>query len=766
MRPSTAPGQRTLRVGLGLGLVLGLGLTQSRLLGILGVESALALGLVLPGFAAALGALEVARARRLGLAPGALGLLSLASRRALLLLAVPVSCLWLHGASTQSCDPWTGALFVLLGPGLGVLLGSFVGVSIGVLVPRRRLAVTLAVAAPLVSASWGVWQFYSGPGIFVFDPFVGYFPGTIYDRSVRVTQAYLSYRAGSVLALLTLAAGLHALHTPGLAGWSLARARRHLLAFGVFALGLAGLGAMQVYAPELGHRADEDHIVEVLGRTLESHRCVVHVPREMALADATRLGRDCDFRVAEAESTLGVRQTAKVVAFFYRSASEKRQLMGADETFIAKPWRNEVHLQLAGWPHPVLAHEVAHVVAANTARGPFRLGGSLGGWWPNAGLIEGLAVAVAFRSQHGLTPDQWAHAMLELDHMPSLESVMGAGFLNSSAAQSYTVAGSFLRWLATDRDWSVVRRAYRDGDIEAAAHSDLHSLEEHWHAYLRTVPLPPEALELARMRFERPGVVHAICPHAIADLLRRLDGDTAAGDDVRLRETCHEILAMDPANLSAKVAQIGALARMGELDTARQALVDLRERLRAPTPYRIAADAALADALVQRGAFDEARPIYRRLLDQPQSEGSARLLEVKAWALEQPAEARTMVFDLLLGPDLRGSAPRVVVHLAAQLAALDGGGLGPYLAARQLFASGRYDLARPMLIGALDRGLSTRRLTVEAERLTAIASFATDDMADARMRFARIRDDTSRSVAARAEADEWLRRARYEATFH
>ena len=125
-----------------------------------------------------------------------------------------------------------------------------------------------------------------------------------------------------------------------------------------------------------------------------------------------------------------------------------------------------------------------------------------------------------------------------------------------------------------------------------------------------------------------------------------------------------------------------------------------------------------------------------------------------------------MVFDLLLGPDLRGSAPRVVVHLAAQLAALDGGGLGPYLAARQLFASGRYDLARPMLVDALDRGLPTRRLTVEAERLTAIASFATDDMADARMRFARIRDDTSRSVAARAEADEWLRRARYEATFH
>jgi serine/threonine protein kinase len=386
-----------------VGLGLGIGLTQSRLLGILGVESALALGLVLPSFAAALGALTVMRARQRRLAPSALELLGAASRRALLLLAIPAACLWLHGALTQSCDPVTGALFVALGPGVGVLLAAFVGVAIGVLLsPHPRLAVSLAVAAPLASALWGLWDFYSSPGIFVFDPFVGYFPGTLYDRSVRVTQAYSSYRAGSALALVTLAAGLHALHTPGLAGLSLGRSKRHRLAFGVFALGLAGLVLVRAHGPELGHRASAQHIREVLGQTLESRRCVLHVPREMPARDATRLGRDCDFRVAEAERTLGVVQRTKVIAYFYRSAGEKRRLMGADNTFIAKPWRDEVHLQLAGWPHPVLSHEVAHVVAANTARGPFRVGGSLGGWLPNAGLIEGLAVAVAFRSRVAL----------------------------------------------------------------------------------------------------------------------------------------------------------------------------------------------------------------------------------------------------------------------------------------------------------------------------------------------------------------------------
>jgi len=748
-----------------VGLALGLALTASRLLGIMGVESALVLGLVLPSFAAALGALEVVRARQLGLALGALDLLARASRRALLLWVVPVALLGLHGLWTQSCDPISGALFVVLGPGVGVLLAASVGVLCGVLIRRPRLAVALAVAAPLASALWGLWDFYSSPGIFVFDPFVGYFPGTLYDRSVHVTEAYLSYRAGSLLALATLASGLQALHAPGLTGLRRARARAHRAALALCVLGLLGVGLLRAYGPELGHRASARYIAQVLGQTLESRRCVLHLPREMATADAERLGRDCDFRVVEAERTLGVRQRTKVVAYFYRSAEEKRRLMGASDTFIAKPWRDEVHLQLAGWPHPVLAHEIAHVVAANTARGPFRVGGSLGGWLPNAGLIEGLAVAVAFRSRDGMTPHQWARAMLELEHMPRLEEVMGGNFFNTSAARSYTVAGSFLRWLADQRGWAVVRRAYRDGDIAVAAGSPLETLEERWHGFLRSVPLPPEALELARMRFERPGVVHAICPHAIADLLVRLGGDAAAGDDLRLRETCREILAMDSANLRARVAEIGALARMGELSAAREALNQLGDELGAPTPYRVAAGSALADALVQRGAYDSARPIYRRLIRQPQVAGSARLLEVKSWALEQPPAVRSTIFDLFLGPDSRGSSPRVIVQLAARLAELEGDGLGPYLGARQLFASRRYDLARPMLVEALRRGLPTRRLRIEAERIAAIASFASGSRADAKLRFRRIRADESRGLAARAEAAEWLRRARYEASF-
>ena len=47
----------------------------------------------------------------------------------------------------------------------------------------------------------------------------------------------------------------------------------------------------------------------------------------------------------------------------------------------------------APYPHPVIGHELAHVLAGSFGEGPFRVAGAAGGLVPNPGLIEGVAVA-------------------------------------------------------------------------------------------------------------------------------------------------------------------------------------------------------------------------------------------------------------------------------------------------------------------------------------------------------------------------------------
>ena len=46
--------------------------------------------------------------------------------------------------------------------------------------------------------------------------------------------------------------------------------------------------------------------------------------------------------------------------------------MGAGGTNIAKPWRREIYLQDDVWPHPVMPHELAHIVAGKEICRPLR----------------------------------------------------------------------------------------------------------------------------------------------------------------------------------------------------------------------------------------------------------------------------------------------------------------------------------------------------------------------------------------------------------
>ena len=63
------------------------------------------------------------------------------------------------------------------------------------------------------------------------------------------------------------------------------------------------------------------------------------------------------------ERRLGTKGPARIRAWFFRDAEDKKRLMGAAHTYIAKPWRREIYVQHDEFPHDVLRHEIAHIVA-------------------------------------------------------------------------------------------------------------------------------------------------------------------------------------------------------------------------------------------------------------------------------------------------------------------------------------------------------------------------------------------------------------------
>jgi tetratricopeptide (TPR) repeat protein len=754
---SKSHGRSLERASLAFALIVGVVACALPLTGTLGPESALLFALTLCPWVSALAA---KRAHASAGVPTAT-LLAQAIGTSWLRLALPVALLGLNALRVEPCDPLSGLRFIALGPWAGLTLASVAGTLIGSAIARRRWALIVAALLPLLEVGRAAADFVRSPAIFAYGHFFGYFPGTFYDRRVDVPGAWLSHRLlGAVLAL-GLWALLYAAREPSTGRLSSARvvARPGAVVWcAVLALGSAWF-ARDAYA--LQHRSSVEAISAQLGRAIDTPRCRVVLPRELPDADAHRLAEDCEFRISQVERRLGVHERSRITAFFFRSPEEKRALMGAARVYIAKPWRREVYLQLSEYPHPVLAHELAHVVARHASRGWFGVPGKLGGLVPEPTLIEGLAVALEPHARDELTAHQWTKAAQASGIAPPLQDLLGVRFFGTNQALAYTLAGSFLRFVLDTRGAAAVRKVYAVGSVAEALGKPLPELEREWRAYLATVPLPRRAEALARLRFERPGVWSQVCPHLIEQLEGERDAALSAGDLERALTSCQAVLAVDHNDTGNRAIMASVLARRGDLEGAARAIKQLEGPPRAPTPVLVRARTGLADAAFERSEYARAESSYRALLDEPQPENDARQLEVKLLALEATEPARSLLREFLVKEPFGGSDARASMHLIRELALLRSDGLAPYLEARQLRAANRYDLIQSLLRDALARGLPTLRLRVEALRMQMQATFVIGALSEAEAIASQLAQREGATLAEQAEARDFQERVAF-----
>lgn len=737
------------RLSAAFAAVLGIVLAFIPLLAVHGVESALVLGLLLPPWVAATAASYGERHRGLR----GIDLILRTVGMGLVIWLIPFALLAVSSLRTRQCAPAEGLAFMALGPAVGCMLAACTGVWVVAATRLPRLAPWLAAAVPLGSAMLGLWVFYSTPTVYVFGAFAGYFPGAIYDDLVQIPTRYLTYRATTLVAILSLAVLFDALWDPasGMLGLrSRGRLRVGAIAVCVGALGVVAASYWQ--GNQLGHSVSEKFLIERLGKTERGAHCIVHMPRETLPEDAARLLEDCDFQVERVLSLTGLSSKKPVTAYFFRNQSEKKNLIGVGRTLIAKPWRREVYLQMSRWPHPVLGHEVVHAVLEEAGRGPFAIAGTLGGLVPNPGIVEGAAVALAWDIRDDLDPDQWSRIMIDRNELPSASALMSVRFSALPARRAYMAAGSLMRFLIAARGMEALLETYHRGTVD-----DLKELEAGWHVYLGEVPVTPTERGVAEVALARPSIFSSVCPHELAKLRADLAGDAAARDDLRTIETCRAILNIDAQEAQARATLVGALARDGRDAEALATLDALRATMNAPKPIVAAALEQYADAQWTLGGLAEADALYGELLNIPRTDGAARQSEVKKLALEATDPERKLLYEILLG---RSPSP-VVVHLAHSLTAIRDDGLGQYLEARQLFGANRYSLALPLLQEARRLGLPSLRLEQELSRLLGITFFALSDYGQSAATW-RARAGASR--AAQAEAQRWLERIDYAQT--
>jgi hypothetical protein len=719
-----------------------------------GYEAALGAGLVLPAATAIGAAFELGARRATPLAAFGRGL-SLGFWLAALGLLIVLG----HGLRAGFCDAAWGVELYLLGPLPGALLAGVWGAAVGLIARRVRggwplctFCILGALCAPLLGIAISLGRFYTSPMVFAFDPFFGYFAGPLYDTVIDAFWALATYRMGSLLTLLGV--GCVAAHFDERLRFT--GFRRPWLAF-VGAAALLGSALLIWNGAALGHFSTRASIEAALGQQVSGERCDVKYSSGILRRDALLFARDCDAELRANEAYFETQGPARVTAFLFANEAEKGRLMGASSTYIAKPWRHEIYVQYAAYPHPVVGHELAHVVAGSFGQGPFHVSGPLGGWIPDPGRIEGVAVAASPNDNDDFTLDEWAKTLLDLSLLPPLESVFRLGFLGQNSSTAYTVAGAFVHWFHDRYGAAALRRWYGGETIEGVTGKKLSALEGAWRSDLRRVVVAPALLNEARVRFDRPALFGRHCPR-IVDALNGIAGQKlASADTAGARATLAELLRLDPHHTSAEFELAACDVKDGDEAAALMAYAALAASPELAKLDQAAAREAEADVELRAGHSDDARRDYDAVAQIVGDEDHLRTLDVKR-SPENEVQRRAIV-DLLIGdPVLGASFEEAAPRLSDWATAEPNNGLPRYLLGKNLFGRGRFAEAAEYLDAALARQLSLPRVKREAWRTRLTLACAVGD-ADAESRALRaLRADEGLSPARRATLERLAQR--------
>ena len=672
-------------------------------------------------------------------------------------LIPPLIVITAQSAASGFCNPLEGIVFYLLLPGVTALLATSTGVLCGLASARPRL---MFVGLLLAVLGVGVYRLLSQPSVFAYNPLIGYFPGPIYDEIVRITPTLLAARAMDFAAAVAVLSGGYTLFDPEARALRLRRLVQRFswpkdagasLARMVCLLACGIVCTAWFYRAPLGIAIDRSDIEKTLG----GHKQTAHFDLyyDLKATDARHIelvALDHEYQLSRLIDFLDITPPKeRIRSFIYASPEQKKRLMGAEDTSLERPGDDEMHLNDEPFPHPVLKHELAHVLAS--AFGNRLYGGSY-----KMGFHEGLAVAADWDDGR-LTAHQWSRAIRILGLAPPLESLIGTfGFWTAAPSRAYTLCGSFVRFLIDRYGVERFKKAFPDGDVALAYNQPLPTLIHQWEAFVDSIPLSEGELRVARQVFEAPGIFERRCPHEAAILTHealRAYGEQRYQSAIRLFEDADKAQPNATSTLRGLLFSTYYARNYGYTDSLATAI------LRKPNPpVGLKVDALLiqGDLAWKRDERSVAQERYRSALSQHASERTEREALVKLATIDRRRVQRSMRDYLLADPDegykirLVGDALRVDADFA----------VGHYLIGRRLFQEESYRSAIPYFIKAYALTLGASLLREENLRLLGLCYFYEKNYDHASEVFKQIAG-TADGAAKRARMQEWVERCRW-----
>ncbi|MBI4228769.1 MAG: hypothetical protein HY693_03500, partial [Deltaproteobacteria bacterium] len=444
---------------------------------------------------------------------------------------------------------------------------------------------------------------------------------------------------------------------------------------------------------------------------------------------------DHEWRFSQLKDLFRVNPREKIRSYIYPDTETRKKLIGAGETTMANPIKKEIHLIYDTFPDPLLKHELAHVMASGFGMDILHIS-------PKIGLIEGLAVASDW-SRDSYTPHQWSKAMIDLGSAPDMKSIVGVGFWYAPPRNSYTLMGSFSRFLIDEYGIERFKVLYKTGDFSIYNRS-LGELITEWRSFLEVITIPPKLNSLAEYVFQEPSIFQGRCPRKIAELKQMGFKEFDDGNFYGSKNAFLEAYELNPDDPGV----IESLAYSYYFDKDYDELGKLLENeFSFPEIDKAILENLRGNLLWQTGRDDEAKSVFENLLMLPLTDDLVRELDIKLSAISAGGMIEEKIREFFSTKDdlIQVASLGEIIRDAPYFWP------AYYLVGRIFYKNGEYEKAVPYLKRSEELGLPSMDLEIENLKILGINLYSMGDYDGSIKRFERIKsidpDGKSRDYA-------------------
>ena len=664
------------------------------------------------------------------------------------LLVLPLIIILFNALRVKNCDFSEGFAFFGLIPIITCAYSSAAGLFFGFLFKKRWRAYLAYLGYVLATILYGLYNIIFHPPVFGYHAVIGYFPGPIYDERVSINNTLIIARATTlILTFIFLLLSINLLDELKInirkffsrdSSFS-TTLNRVLLA--LFVIGYAVIFFSQ---GNLGLRLSRAKIQQILGGKHETRHFNIYYEKGSKVEkDIKLIALEHEFRYYQLSKFFMVFPKKKIGSYIYTTPEQKKRLMGARHTAIEDQFGYEIHLNYRHFPHPLLKHEIAHVLCSNfhpILKFSYKIG-----------LHEGIAVAADW-DEGRLTPHQWSKAMKQLGVAPPIEKIMGAfGFWTELSSRSYTLAGSFVRFLVDTYGIETFKQVYPTGNFKQHYRKELQELVAEWEEFLNGVKLARRDMAIAEYRFKRPSIFQKTCAHEVAELADKAWGEYSRENYDGAIEIFQKICAVDKNNPRPLKGLLYCYYHAQDYDKALQTAEKILRHQNSGVLFAAMAENFKGNIFWQQGKFPKARQIFTAIYGLHLSNNYDRELSVKLKSLERP-DITDKMKDVLIAKEKDDVRLILLKEISAENPCFS---IAHYLIGRQLHFDKKYAHANEYLSKAEALGLPDESMTVENYRLLGVNYFLTGEYERAMDYFDKI-VTSNRPRGEINQAREWI----------